>query len=196
MSIESVMPSTSSSSLVPFSSCLQSFPASGSFQMSQFFASGGQNIGGSASASIVPMNIQYWYPLGLTGLISLQLKDAQESSPTPQFKNIILQLWCSAFYMIQLSHPYMTTGKTIALTRWTFVSKVVSLLLTVLTIRLYIIQNGSLKIQIDWSFIHLFASSVSMYQVPLMWYILHSVLHATLRVHFMQTQIGLSLVSF
>ena len=56
--------------------------------MSQFFASGGQNIGGSASASVVPMNIQYWYPLGLTGLISVQLKDAQESSPTPQFKNI------------------------------------------------------------------------------------------------------------
>ena len=59
--------------LIPFS-CLQSFPATGSSQMSQFFASGGQNIGVSASASVLPMNIQDWFPLGLTGLISLQSK--------------------------------------------------------------------------------------------------------------------------
>ena len=63
-----------SSSLVLFSACLQSFPASGSFQMSQFFASGGQSIGVSASASVLPMNIQDWYPLGWTGLISLLFK--------------------------------------------------------------------------------------------------------------------------
>ena len=61
-------------SVVPFSSCLQSFPASGSFPMSQFCASGGQNTGASASASVLPMNIQDWFPLGLTGLISLQSK--------------------------------------------------------------------------------------------------------------------------
>ena len=61
-----------SSSVVPFSSHLQSFPASGSFQMSQFFASGGQSIGVSASASVLPMNIQNWFPLGWTGWISLQ----------------------------------------------------------------------------------------------------------------------------
>ena len=60
-----------SSSVIPFSSCLQSFLASGSFQMSQFFASGGQSIGVSASASVLPMNIQDWFPLGLTGLILL-----------------------------------------------------------------------------------------------------------------------------
>ena len=60
------------SSVIPFSSCLQSFPASGSFPISQFFASGGQSIGFSASASVLPMNIQDWFPLGLTGLISLQ----------------------------------------------------------------------------------------------------------------------------
>ena len=60
---------TISSSVVPFSSCLQSFPASGSFQMSQFFASGGQSIGVSASASVLPMNIQDWFPLGWTGWI-------------------------------------------------------------------------------------------------------------------------------
>jgi len=59
------------SSVIPFSSCLQSFPASGSFPMSQFFTSGGQNIGALASASVLPMNIQDWFPLGLTGLISL-----------------------------------------------------------------------------------------------------------------------------
>ena len=63
---------TISSSVVPFSSCLLSFPASGSFPMSQFFASGGQNIGASASASVLPMNIQDWFPLGLIGWISLQ----------------------------------------------------------------------------------------------------------------------------
>ena len=65
---------TVSSSVVPFSSCLQSFPASGFFSMSQFFASGGQSIGVSASASALLMNIQDWYPLGLTVLISLQSK--------------------------------------------------------------------------------------------------------------------------
>ena len=73
MSTESVMPSISSS-VLPFSSHLQSFPASGSFQMNQFFSSGGQSIGVSASASVLPMNIQDWFPLGLTGLISLQSK--------------------------------------------------------------------------------------------------------------------------
>ena len=65
---------TISSSVVPFSSCLQSFPASGSFPMSQFFASGGISIGVSASASVLPMNIQDWFPLGWTGWISLQSK--------------------------------------------------------------------------------------------------------------------------
>ena len=65
---------TISSFVVPFSSCLQSFPGSGSFPISQFFTSGGQSIGASASASVLPMNIQDWFPLGLTGLISLQSK--------------------------------------------------------------------------------------------------------------------------
>ena len=71
-------------SVVPFSSCLQSFPASGSFQMSQFFTSGGQSIGVSASASVLPVNIQDWSPLGWTGWISL----LQESSPKQQCKSI------------------------------------------------------------------------------------------------------------
>ena len=79
---------TISSSVVPFSSCLQSCPASGSFPMSQLFSSGGQSIGASALASVLPMSIQDSFPLDLVGLIFLQSKDSQESSPTPQFKSI------------------------------------------------------------------------------------------------------------
>ena len=74
MSIESVMHPTISSSVMPFSSYLHSFPASGSFPMSQFFTSGGPSIGALASASVLPVNIPDWFPLGLTGLISLQSK--------------------------------------------------------------------------------------------------------------------------
>ena len=127
MSVESMMPSISSS-VIPFS-CLESFPASGSFQMSQFFASGGQSIGVSASASVLLKNIQDCSSLGWTGWISLQSKGLSESSPTPQFKSINSSH--SAFFMVQLSHPY--TGKTIALTRWTFVGKVMSLLFNMLS---------------------------------------------------------------
>ena len=123
---------TISSSVVPFSSCLHSFPISGSFPVSQFFTSGGQSIGVSASASILPKNIQDWFPLGLTGLISLSPRDSQESSPTPQFKCINSSV-LSFLYVIQFSHPYMTTGKTIALTRRTFVGKVISLLFNMLS---------------------------------------------------------------
>ena len=74
------------SSSVSFSSCPQSFPASGSFLMSWLFTSGGHSIGVSASASVLPENIQDWFPWGLTGLISL--RDSQESSPAPQFQSI------------------------------------------------------------------------------------------------------------
>ena len=86
MSIELVMPSNHLILCCPFSSHLQSFPASGSFPMSPFFASGGQSIRVSASASVLPMNIQDWFPLGWTGWISLQSKGFPESPPTPQFK--------------------------------------------------------------------------------------------------------------
>ena len=79
---------TISSSVVPFSSCSQSFPASGSFPINWLFTLGGQSIGVSASASVLPINIQDWFPLGLIGWISLQSRDSQESSPTPQFKSI------------------------------------------------------------------------------------------------------------
>ena len=79
---------TISSSVVLFSSHLEPFPASGSFPVSQFFSSGGQRIGVSASVSVLPMKIQDWFPLGWTGWISLQSKGSPESSPTPQFKSI------------------------------------------------------------------------------------------------------------
>ena len=76
------------SSVVPFSSHLQSFPGSGCFQMSQFFTSGGQSIGVSASTSILPMNTQDWSPLGWTGWISLRYREFQESFQISQFKSI------------------------------------------------------------------------------------------------------------
>ena len=92
---------TISSSVIPFSSCLQSFPASGSFQMSQFFTSGGQSIGVSASTSVLPMNIQDWSPLGWTGWISLQFKELSRvfSNTTVQkhqFFGAQLSLWSNS----------------------------------------------------------------------------------------------------
>ena len=114
-----------SPSVIPFSSCLQSFPASGSFQMSQFFTSGGQSIGVSASASVFPMKIQ--------GLISFRIDWFDILEAQVILKSLLQHhsskasiLWHSPFFIVQLSHPYMTTGKTIALTRWTFVGKVMS----------------------------------------------------------------------
>ena len=86
MSIESVMHPTISSSVIPFSCRLQSFPASGSFSMIQFFTSGGQSFGASTSALVIPMNIQDWFPSGLTGWISLQSKGLSEV-----FSNITFQ---------------------------------------------------------------------------------------------------------
>ena len=96
MSIESVMPSNHLILCVPFSSCLESFPASGSFPMSQLFTSGGQSIGVSASASILLMSIQDWFPLGWTGWISLQSKELSRA-----FFNITVQK--HQFFVAQLS---------------------------------------------------------------------------------------------
>ena len=89
-----------SSSVVPFSSCPQPLPAAGSFPVSQLFAWGGQSIGVSASASVLPMNTQDWSPSGWTGWISLQSGDSQESSPTPEFKNI-------NFSVLSFLHSYL-----------------------------------------------------------------------------------------
>ena len=136
------------SSVVPFS-CLQSFPASDSFLMSLLFASGDQSIGASASVSVLPMTIQDWFPLGLTGLISLLSQGL-----TRVFSNTTVQK--HQFFSTQLSfwsnshHLYMTTGKTIALTRWTFVGKVMSLVFNMLS-RDSIFLSGS-KVLITFSF--------------------------------------------
>ena len=100
---------TSSSSVVPFSSCLECFPASRSFQTSQFFASGGQSIGATASALGLPMNIQNWFPLGWTGWISLQPKRLSRVFSNTSSKASIF--WHSAFFIVQLSHPYVTIVK-------------------------------------------------------------------------------------
>ena len=104
---------TISSFVVPFSYYLQSLPASESFPMNQFFASGGQSIRASASASVLPMNIQDWFDLLAVQRTLKSLLQHHNSEAS------ILQ--CSAFFIVQLSHPYITTGKAIALTRWTFV---------------------------------------------------------------------------
>ena len=101
MSIELVISSNISFSVIPFSSCLQSLPASGSSPVSQFFKSGGQSIGASASALVLPVNIQDWFPLGLTGWISLQSKGLSRvfSNTTlqkHQFFSTQLSLWSNS----------------------------------------------------------------------------------------------------
>ena len=110
------------SSVVPFSSYLQSFPASESFPISQLFTSGIQSIEVSALASIFPMNIKDWFPLGWTGFISLQSKWLSRVFSSTTVKKH--QFFSAQLSLIQLLTPYMTTGKIIVLTRWTFVGKV------------------------------------------------------------------------
>ena len=127
MSIELMMPSNHLILCCPLSSCHQSFPASGAFPMSQLFASGGQSIGASPLASVLPMNIQDWFPLGLTVWSPWSPRDSQESSPASQFKSIN-SLALSLLYGPTLISVH-DTGKSIALTRHTFVSKVMFLLL-------------------------------------------------------------------
>ena len=99
--------------------------------MSQLFTSDGPSIGASASASVLSMNIQGWIPLGFTDLISLLSDGLKSLLQHHSSKASILQ--CSASFIIQLSYPYMTTGKTIALIIWAFVSKVMSLLFNMLS---------------------------------------------------------------
>ena len=99
--------------------------------MSQSFTSNGQSSGVSASASVHPVNIQDWFPLGWTGWISSHFKGLSRVFQHHSSNASILR--CSAFFTIQLLHPYMTTGKTKALTRWTFVSKVMSMLFNMLS---------------------------------------------------------------
>jgi len=102
-----------SSSVARFSSCSQFFPASGSFLMSWLFTLGGQSIGASASASVLPVNIQGWFPLGFTGLTSLLSRGFSRVLWHHNSKASIL--WHSAFFIVQLSHPYMAIGKIMGL---------------------------------------------------------------------------------
>ena len=121
-----------SSSVIPFYSCPQSFPALGSFPMSQFFAWGGQSIGVSASTSVLPMNTLDWSPLGWTGWISLQPNGLSRvfSSTTVQKH----QFFSAQLSSLSNSHIHSwLLEKTIALTRWIFVGKVMSLLLNMLS---------------------------------------------------------------
>ena len=129
MSIELVMSSNYLILCRPFSSCPQSFPASGSFPISQLFPSGGQSIRVSASASALPMTEHQ-------GLISFRMDWLDLLAVQGTLKSLLQHhsskasiLQRSAFFTVQLSHPHMTTGKTIALTRRTLVGKVMSLLL-------------------------------------------------------------------
>ena len=133
-----------SNPVVPFS-CPQSSPASGSFLVSQFFASGGQSIGSLASASVLPMNTQDWFPLGWTGWISLLSKNLLQHHSS---KASIL--FCSALFTVQLSYPYMTIGKTIALGRQTFVGKAMSLLFNMLPRLVITFLSRSKCLLISW----------------------------------------------
>ena len=136
------------SSVSPFSSYPQSFPASGFFPMSWLFTSGGQSIGASTSVSVLPMNIQGWFPLGLTGLISSLSKGLLRLLQQHYLKASIL--WRSAFFLVQLSHLYMITIKTIALTRWMFVGKVMSLLFNTLSRFVTAFLSRSKRLLISW----------------------------------------------
>ena len=121
---------TISPSISPFSSCLQSFPASGAFLMSWLFTSGSQSIGASVSASVLPMNIQGWFPLD-PGFLPLLSKNTQGSSPEPQFKRI------NSLALSLLYGPILPSikdhWKTTSLTVQTSIGKVISLLFSMLS---------------------------------------------------------------
>ena len=116
--------------------------------MSQFSASCGQSIGVSASISVIPMGIQDLFPLGWAGWNSLQFKRLKSLLQHHSSKASVLQR--SAFFMVQLSHPYMTTGKTIALTIRTFVGKVMSLLFNMLSRLVIIFLPRSKSLLVSW----------------------------------------------
>ena len=141
---------TISSSVIPFSSCLQSFLTSGSFPVSQFFPSSSQSNGASISTLALPMNIQDWFPLGLTGYIFLKSKGlSRVFSNTTVHKHQFFG--ASAFFIVQLSHSYMSTTKTITLTSQTFVGKVMSLLFNMLSRLVITFKIGRWSWIITWA---------------------------------------------
>ena len=117
--------------------------------MSQLFAQGGQSIGVSALASVLPMNTQDWSPLELDWLDLLAVQGTLKSLLQHHSSKASV-LWCSAFFTVQLSHPYMTTGKTIALTRRTFVGKVITLLFNILSRLVITFLPKSKHLLISW----------------------------------------------
>ena len=134
--------------VVPFSSCPQSIPASGSFPMSVLHIRW-QSIGVSVSASVLPMNIQDWFSFRMDWLDLLEAQGTLKSLlQHHSLKASILR--CSAFFIVQLSQPFMTTGKTTALTRWTFVGKVMSLLFDMLSRLVIAFLPGSKHLLISW----------------------------------------------
>ena len=146
---------TISSSVTPFSSCLQSFPASGCFPVSWLLASGGQNIGASTSASVFPMNIQRWFPLGLTGLTSFLSKGLSIAPQLRSINSLALSLLYGPWLLVTLwsthdSYPYMTIGKTITFTRRSFVGNVMSLLFNTLSRFFIAFLPRSKRVFISW----------------------------------------------
>ena len=136
---------TISSSVVPFSSCPQSFPVSESFQMIQLFASGDQSIG-----HIIPSNEH-------PGLVSFRMDWLDLLAVQGTLKSLLQHhsskasiLWCSAFFIVQLIHPYMTNGKTIAFTRRTFVDKIMTLLFNMLSTLVITFLPRSKCLLISW----------------------------------------------
>ena len=124
--------------------------AAGSFPVSCLFASGGQSI--EASTSVLPLNIQGWFlriSVELTGLICLQSEGLSKNFLQHHSSKASI-LWHSAFFMVKLSHPYMTTGKILALTRWTFVGKVMSLLFNILSRLVIAFLPKSKRLLISW----------------------------------------------
>ena len=140
---------TISSSVIPFSSCLQSFPVSGSFPVNWLFPSDGRSIGASASAPVLSMNIQHWFPLGLAGLISLQSKElsivfSNTTIHKHQFFGAQPSLWSNSHI-----HAWLLE-KTIALTTQTFVGKVMSLLFNMLSRLVIAFLPRSKRLLISW----------------------------------------------
>ena len=134
--------------LPPFSSCLQPSPDSRSFPVSWHLASGGQGTGASASASGLPMIIQRLVSFRIDWFISLLSKEVKSLLQHHRLKASIL--WYSTFFMVQLSHPYMTTEKKHTLTIWTFVCKVMSLLLNMLSRFVLTFLPRSKNLLISW----------------------------------------------
>ena len=139
-----------SSSVAPFSSCSQSLPASESFPMSQLFTLGGQSTGVSTIASIIPSK-------EIPGLISFRMDWLGLLAVQGTLKSLLQHhsskasiLRCSAFFTVQLSHPYVTTGKTKALNRWNFVGKVISLLFKMLSRLVITFLPRSKHLLISW----------------------------------------------